>query len=168
MHEPSIDEKNSEKSSVRSVDTSTMTFKILQEISLCRLMAHYAAKVLHGTDHSDSKIAAREDVNSAKWQLSRDSNMKVYSVVAHPLNSEILICASSIGVVVIRIGSSVDMEHHFGSHPAWIKKGFLLTFNETFVQKSMINMSGGLLLSTTSNESTVESSSRVGSANLSK
>lgn len=80
----------SEKSSIKSYEGfAPLVLKLLQEISLAHLMAQYACKVLRGNDPSDARIAAREDVMSAKWVSSRDVNVKIYMVMPHPLHVEV-------------------------------------------------------------------------------
>ena len=80
----------SEKSSVKSYEGfAPLILKLLQEISLATLMAQYASKVLGGNDPSDVRVAAREDVMSPKWTSSRDVNVKIYTIVPHPLHVEV-------------------------------------------------------------------------------
>lgn len=78
----------SERSSVDG--TPPMVLSLIQEVPLARLMAAYAGRILGGNDPEDSRISAREDVSEGlKWRASRDCNVKVYSVVPHPLHVEV-------------------------------------------------------------------------------
>jgi hypothetical protein len=82
---------------------------------------------------------------SSKWKTSRDVNMKIYSVVPHPFDVEVLIAATSVGVIVLKIGSTIDTDRHIGTHPTWQANNMVLTFNESTCQKCFLSMQGGLL-----------------------
>ena len=84
----------SEKSSTKSYEgLPALVLKPLEEISLAKLMANYACKVLGGNNPEDVHVAARENVMSPKWLSSRDVNVKIYSLTPHPLNIEVEVLA---------------------------------------------------------------------------
>ena len=135
----------SDKSSQKSDGgPSAMVMQLLQEVSLARLMADYASRILAGTDPEDVKIAAREDVMSAKWLASRDVNVKIYSIKPHPLNVEVVIAATSVGLIVLKLGTAVDTGNHFGIHPLWRAQNMVLAFSDSTCQKCLLQVQGGI------------------------
>jgi hypothetical protein len=112
----------SEKSSVRSSSDSSLRMVLLHEISVSQLMAEYAATVA---------ASGSDNIFSHKWIASRDSSSKVYSVLPHPSNPSLLVVASSIGIVILRI--KMPQTHLVGSHEAW--GGAVISFADKVIKR---------------------------------
>jgi len=115
IHEASPEDQS--ESGDQSSNDVSLRLAALHDISLSHLMSVYSAEVAASSPPDPSE---EWDIFSPKFVAGRDPTAKVYSVQPHFMKPDIVVVATSVGVVVLSLcPKRPDSGSPVGYHPTW-------------------------------------------------